>query len=65
VAGILATQAEQQLVVVGTSAEVKMIQPVLEVADENLYRNVYLLVGKTTLPKLAAMIRHSETDMVN
>jgi len=65
VARILAAQTEQQLVIVGTSAEAKMIQPVLQVVEENLYGNVYSLVGKTTLPELAAIIRQASLTIAN
>src|SRR5215216_2953541 len=59
VAHILAAQTEQQLVIVASSAEAKSIQPVLKVVNENLYGNMYSLVEKTTLPELAAIIRHA------
>ncbi len=65
VARILAAQADQQLVVVGTPAEARTIQPVLQVADENLYGNVYSLVEKTTLPELAAIIRQASLTIAN
>jgi len=65
VARILAAQTEQQLVVVGTSAETKAMQPVLQVVRENLYGNVYSLVEKTTLPELAAIIRQASLTIAN
>jgi ADP-heptose:LPS heptosyltransferase len=65
VAHILAAQTEQQLVVVGSSAEAKMIQPVLQVVRENLYANIYSLVEKTTLPELAAIIRQASLTIAN
>ncbi len=65
VARILAAQTEQQLVVVGTSAEAKAMQPVLQVVNENLYGNVYSLVEKTTLPELAAIIRQASLTIAN
>lgn len=65
VARILAAQTEQQLVIVGTSAEAKTIEPVLRVVDENLYGNVYSLVEKTTLPELAAIIRQASLTIAN
>ena len=65
VARILAAQADQQLVVVGTSAEAAGMEPVLRVADENLYGNVYSLVEKTTLPELAAIIRQANLTIAN
>jgi ADP-heptose:LPS heptosyltransferase len=33
--------------------------PVLQIAHENVYGNVYSLVDKTTLPELAAIIEHA------
>ena len=65
VAHILAAQTEQQLLIVGSPAEAKMIQPVLQVASENVYGNVYSLVEKTTLPELAAIIRHASLTIAN
>ena len=65
VARILAAQTEQQLVVVGNSAEAKAMQPVLQVVNENLYGNVYSLVEKTTLPELAAIIRQASLTIAN
>lgn len=65
VARILSAQTEQQLVVVGTAAEAARIEPVVRVADENLYGNVYSLVGKTTLSELAAIIRHASLTIAN
>lgn len=65
VARILAAQAEQPLLVVGTSAEAAIIEPVLRVADENLYGNVYSLVEKTTLPELSAIIRQASLTIAN
>ena len=64
-ARILAAQAEQQLIVVGTAIDAKTIQPILQVADENLYGNVYSLVEKTTLPELAAIIRQASLTIAN
>jgi ADP-heptose:LPS heptosyltransferase len=65
VAHILAAEAEQQVVIVGNSAEAKTIQPVLQVANENLYDNMYSLVEKTTLPELAAIIRQASLTIAN
>jgi heptosyltransferase-1 len=65
VARILAAQTEQQLVVVGSATEAKTIQPLLQVANENLYGNVYSLVEKTTLPELAAIIRQASLTIAN
>jgi ADP-heptose:LPS heptosyltransferase len=65
VARILAAQTEQQLVVVGAFADAETIQPVLQVANENLYGNVYSLVEKTTLPELAAIIRQASLTIAN
>jgi ADP-heptose:LPS heptosyltransferase len=65
VARILAAQTDQQLVIVGSSAEAKDLQPVLQVVHENLYGNVYSLVEKTTLPELAAIIRQASLTIAN
>lgn len=65
VARILSAQTEHQLVVVGGSTEVKALQPTLQVASENLYGNIYSLVEKTTLPELAAIIRHASLTIAS
>ena len=65
VAHILSAQTEQQLVVVGNSSQAKAIMPVLQVANENLYGNIYSLVEKTTLPELAAIIRQASLTIAN
>lgn len=54
---ILAAQTELQLVIVGNSHELETLEPVLKVAEENLYGNLHSLVGKTSVPELAAIIR--------
>jgi len=56
---ILAAQTELQLVIVGNSHEVESLEPVLKVAEENLYGNLHSLVGKTSVPELAAIIRQA------
>ena len=65
VAHILAAQTGQQLVVVGSQAEAKSMQPVLRVANENLYGNIFSLVEMTTLPELAAIIRRASLTIAN
>jgi ADP-heptose:LPS heptosyltransferase len=65
VAHILAAQTDQQLLIVGSSAEAKMIQPVLQAARENVYGNIFSLVEKITLPELAAIIRHASLIIAN
>ena len=65
VAHLLAAQSERQLVIVGDSEAAHRIQPVLQVADENLYGNVHSLVGKTTIPELAAVIRQANLTISN
>ena len=65
IAHILSAQTDQQLIIVGTSAEARNMQPILQVANENLYGNMYSLVEKTTLPELAAIIRHASLTISN
>jgi ADP-heptose:LPS heptosyltransferase len=65
VAHILAGQIEQQLIVIGSSSEAKTIQPVMQVAEENLYGNMYSLVEKTTLPEMAAIIQRASLTISN
>jgi ADP-heptose:LPS heptosyltransferase len=65
VARILAAQGEIQLVIVGNSAEARTLHPVLQVAKENLYGNVFSLVEKTTVPELAAIIRQASLTIAN
>jgi ADP-heptose:LPS heptosyltransferase len=62
---ILAAQTDQQLVIVGSPDEANMIQPVLQVAKENVYGNIYSLVEKTTLPEIAAIIRHASLTIAH
>ena len=54
---ILAAQTELPLVIVGNSCELESLGPVLQVAQENLFGNLHSLVGKTSVPELAAIIR--------
>jgi ADP-heptose:LPS heptosyltransferase len=56
---ILAAQTELQLVIVGNSREAESLEPVLQVAQENLYGNLHSLVGKTGVPELAAFIQRA------
>jgi ADP-heptose:LPS heptosyltransferase len=42
-----------------------MIQPVRQVANQKVYGNMYSLVEKTTLPELAAIIRHASLTIAN
>ena len=65
VAHILAGQVEQQLVVVGSSSEARTMQPIMQVAKENLYGNVYSLVEKTSLPEVAAIIQRASLTISN
>lgn len=65
VAHLLAAQSELQVVIVGSAEEEETIQPVLEIANKNLYGNVYSLVGKTTMPELAAILRHATLTISN
>lgn len=64
-ARILSAQTDLQILIVGSSDKIEGVQPVLEVADENLYGNVYSLVGKTTWPELAALIRGARLTITN
>jgi len=64
-AHILSAQTELQMLIVGNSNELEAIQPLLQVANENLYGNVHSLVGKTTLPELAALIRGARLAITN
>jgi ADP-heptose:LPS heptosyltransferase len=54
---ILAAQTELRLVLVGNAPERESLEPVLQVAEENLYGNLHSLVGKTSVPELAALIQ--------
>jgi ADP-heptose:LPS heptosyltransferase len=61
----LAAQTEMQMVMVGSLEDMEVIQPVLQVADENLYGNVHSVIGRTTLPELAALIRGARLTITN
>jgi ADP-heptose:LPS heptosyltransferase len=65
VAHILAGQTEQQLIVVGNPTEARSIQSIMRVAEENLYGNMYSLVGKTTIPEVAAIIQRASLTISN
>ena len=65
VAHLLAAQTELQLVLVGSSAEAKTIHAVLQLANENLYGNIFSVVEKTDLPELAAIIRRASLTLTN
>jgi ADP-heptose:LPS heptosyltransferase len=65
VAHILAAQIDQQLVIVGNTAEAKTIQPVLDLVNENLYGNVFSVVEKASLPEVAAIIRWASLTIAN
>jgi ADP-heptose:LPS heptosyltransferase len=62
---ILSAQTELQMLIVGSSDELDAIQPVLQVANENLYGNIHSLAGKTTFPELAALIRGARLTVTN
>ena len=64
-ARILAAQTELQLVIVGNSHEMESLEPVLRVAEENLYGNLHSLVGKTSVPELAAIIRQASLTIAH
>lgn len=64
-AHLLAAQTEFQLVVVGGTDEAKRLQPVQQLANENLYGNVYSLVEKASLPVQAAIIRRASLAISN
>jgi ADP-heptose:LPS heptosyltransferase len=62
---IIAAQTELPLVIVGTSTDLQSLEPVLKVAQENVYGNVHSLVGKTSIPELAAIIRQASLTIAN
>ena len=65
VAHILASQTDLQLVILGGAEDSESTQPVLQVAEENLYGNIHSLVGRTTVPEQAAIIRHARLVIAN
>lgn len=64
-ARILSAQTELQILIVGSSDDMEAIQPVLQMANENLYGNVRSLVGKMKLPELVAVIRGASLTITN
>jgi ADP-heptose:LPS heptosyltransferase len=64
-ARILSAQTEHLLIIVGSAEGREAIEPVLQLANENLYGNVHSLVGKTSLPELAAVIRGARLTITN
>jgi ADP-heptose:LPS heptosyltransferase len=65
VAHVLAAQTELQLVVVGSVEEAKSLWPLQQLAEENLYGNMYSLVEKASLPVQAAVIRRASLTISN
>jgi lipopolysaccharide heptosyltransferase II len=64
-AHILSAQTELQMLIAGSSSDLEAIQPLLQLANENLYGNVHSLVGKAMLPELAALIRGARLTITN
>ena len=64
-AHLLASQPELQLVIVGGPEEAKKLQPIQQLANENLYGNIYSLVEKASLPVQAAIIRRASLTITN
>jgi ADP-heptose:LPS heptosyltransferase len=62
---ILAAQTELHLVIVGNASERESLGPVLQVAEENLYGNLHSLVGKTSVPELAAIIQQASLTIAH
>ena len=64
-AHLLASQPELQLVIVGGPEEAKKLQPIQQLANENLYGNIYSLVEKASLPVQAGIIRRASLTITN
>jgi ADP-heptose:LPS heptosyltransferase len=64
VARLLAAEAGVPVVITGSVKEAETIQPVIEVAAER-QGNVHSLVGRTTLPELAGIIRRASLVVAN
>ena len=62
---LLAAQTALQLVIVGNDREMESLEPVQQVADQNLFGNVHSLVGKTSVPELAAIIRRASLTIAH
>ncbi|HEU0292245.1 MAG TPA: glycosyltransferase family 9 protein [Anaerolineales bacterium] len=62
---ILAAQTELHLVVVGNERESESLEPVLQLAEENLYGNLHSLVGKTSVPELVAILRQASLTIAH
>ena len=56
---MLAMQTTLPIVILGSSQDAENIQPVIEVAADPASKNVKSLVGRTTVPEFAAIIRRA------
>lgn len=65
VARALAEQTDLPLVIVGSAQEAESIAPVTQVAYADAHRRVRSLVGYTSVPELAAIIRHASLVIAN
>jgi lipopolysaccharide heptosyltransferase II len=68
VAGLLASQAGLPLVIVGSERESEILAPVLAVANgkaSQSHNRIISLVGMTTVPQLAAIIRRASLLIAN
>ncbi|MGE5249355.1 MAG: glycosyltransferase family 9 protein [Bacteroidota bacterium] len=65
VARLLAAEAGLPVVITGSVKEAEAIQPVIEVAAEARTGNIHSLVGRTSMPELAAIIRRASLVVAN
>ena len=62
---MLSAQAGLPLVIVGSQDEARAIEPVVRSAGEAPARNVHSLVGRTSVPELAALVERSSLVLAN
>jgi ADP-heptose:LPS heptosyltransferase len=65
VARLLMAEAGIPLVITGQTQEAESIQPVIEVAAEAHSGRIHSLVGRTSLPELAGIVRRASLALTN
>jgi lipopolysaccharide heptosyltransferase II len=62
---MLSMESNYPVVIVGTSREAQTIEPVIRMAQENTHGRAHSLVGLTSVPELAAIIRRASLTIAN
>jgi ADP-heptose:LPS heptosyltransferase len=62
---ILSIESDCPIVIVGNSREAQTLEPVIRMAEEHTHGRAKSLVGLTTVPELAALIRRASLTITN